>query len=85
MQAEFVSTSGMDFAMKQCIVVDWVRVAVWQVKFFKGLRVMRIAAGRYHTAVCTEMELFTWGRNEGQLGYPKTDVMQSMPKQVGSL
>ena len=42
----------------------------------------QVAAGRYHTAVCTESELFTWGQNEGQLGYPKTDVTQNTPKQV---
>ena len=53
-----------------------------QVKFFKGQRVTHVAAGRYHTAVCTENELYTWGRNIGQLGYSGTDIMQYVPKQV---
>ncbi|XP_062502880.1 inhibitor of Bruton tyrosine kinase-like isoform X3 [Corticium candelabrum] len=55
------------------------------VKFFKGQRVTHVAAGRYHTAVCTENELYTWGRNIGQLGYSGTDIMQYVPKQVTGL
>jgi alpha-tubulin suppressor-like RCC1 family protein len=56
-----------------------------RVKFFKGQKVTQVAAGRYHTAVCTKTGLFTWGQNEGQLGYLKTDVTQSTPKQVTHL
>jgi len=30
--------------------------------------VIAVGAGRYHSAVCTEHEMFTFGKNLGQLG-----------------
>ena len=34
----------------------------------KDKRIIAVGAGRYHSAVCTEHEVFTFGRNLGQLG-----------------
>ena len=34
----------------------------------KGRTVIAVGAGRYHSAVCTEHEVFTFGKNLGQLG-----------------
>eukprot|EP00118_Oscarella_pearsei_P015978 m.149009 g.149009 ORF g.149009 m.149009 type:complete len:1342 (+) comp38508_c0_seq60:189-4214(+) len=53
-----------------------------KINVLKGKRVTLVAAGRYHSAVCTKSELFTWGKNEGQLGYCKADTIQAQPKQV---
>ena len=34
----------------------------------KDKKIIAVGAGRYHSAVCTEHEVFTFGRNLGQLG-----------------
>lgn len=34
----------------------------------KGRTVIAVGAGRYHSAMCTEHEVFTFGKNLGQLG-----------------
>ena len=41
-----------------------------------------MGAGRYHTAMCTETELYTVGKNLGQLGYEKTLDTQVLPHAV---
>ncbi|KAI6659297.1 hypothetical protein LOD99_14968 [Oopsacas minuta] len=43
-----------------------------------------IACGNFHSAVCTENKLYTFGRNVGQLGYPlgKLGRVQFIPKVV---
>ena len=52
-----------------------------QIKAIKG-RVLLIGAGRYHTAMCTSSELYTVGKNLGQLGYEKTYDTQILPRTV---
>lgn len=48
--------------------------------------VIGVAASRYHTAVFTADSLFTWGKNNGQLGYPSnTTPLQPTPRRVSSL
>ena len=34
----------------------------------KDKKIIAVGAGRYHSAVCTEHEVFTFGKNLGQLG-----------------
>lgn len=34
----------------------------------KDKRIIAVGAGRYHSAVCTAHEVFTFGKNLGQLG-----------------
>ena len=41
-----------------------------------------IGAGRYHTAMCTSSQLYTVGKNLGQLGYEKTYETQISPHTV---
>ena len=52
-----------------------------QIKAIKG-KVLLIGAGRYHTAMCTSSELYTFGKNLGQLGYEKTYDTQILPRTV---
>ena len=52
-----------------------------QIKAIKG-KVLLIGAGRYHTAMCTSSELYTVGKNLGQLGYEKTCDTQILPRTV---
>ena len=52
-------------------------------RYLKGKVVATgVGAGRYHTAVCTRDELYTFGRNMGQLGYEKIGDTQIQPKVV---
>lgn len=48
----------------------------------KSKRVIAAGAGRYHTAMCTETELYTVGKNLGQLGYEKNYETQVAPRAV---
>ena len=41
-----------------------------------------VGAGRFHSAMCTETELYTTGKNLGQLGYKKTYDTQVTPHAV---
>ena len=34
----------------------------------KDKKITAVGVGRYHSAVCTEHEVFTFGKNLGQLG-----------------
>ena len=48
--------------------------------------VIGVAASRYHCAVFTADTLFTWGKNNGQLGYPSNATpIQHSPRKVTSL
>ena len=53
-----------------------------QVKGLKNRQVIGVGAGRYHTAMCTASELYTVGKNLGQLGYEKTHDTQVAPHAV---
>lgn len=53
-----------------------------QVKGLKNKQVIGVGAGRYHTAMCTTTELYTVGKNLGQLGYEKTHDTQVAPHAV---
>jgi alpha-tubulin suppressor-like RCC1 family protein len=49
----------------------------------KKLRIKLVAASKFHTVVCTETQLFTWGQNNGQLGYTlPIATIQAFPKKV---
>ena len=54
----------------------------WQVKSLKSKHIIAVGAGRYHTALCTETELYTVGKNLGQLGYEKAYETQVAPRAV---
>ena len=51
-------------------------------KALKSKHVIAVGAGRFHTAICTETELYTIGRNLGQLGYKKVADTQVTPRVV---
>lgn len=51
-------------------------------KALKSKHVIAVGAGRFHTAMCTETELYTTGKNLGQLGYKKTYDTQVTPRAV---
>jgi len=53
-----------------------------QVKGLKHKHVVGIGTGRYHTAMCTANELYTVGKNLGQLGYEKDYETQTSPRAV---
>lgn len=57
-------------------------LAPFYLRTLKGVVVKAIGAGRYHTAVCTDNEIYTCGRNLGQLGYSKSTDSQVQPKMV---
>ena len=48
----------------------------------KNKHIIAVGAGRYHTAMCTETELYTVGKNLGQLGYEKIHETQVAPRAV---
>lgn len=52
------------------------------IKALKTKCIRYIGAGRYHTAICTMTEVYSFGKNLGQLGYVKTLEMQTTPKLV---
>ncbi len=69
------------------LTVQFVRTHVFacmQVKLFKSKHVIAVGAGRFHTAMCTETELYTVGQNLGQLGYKKVTETQVAPRVVSS-
>ena len=48
--------------------------------------VIGVAASRYHCAIFTSESVFTWGKNNGQLGYPANATpVQHTPRKVTSL
>jgi len=51
------------------IYIHYMSVCV-QVKLInmRDKKITAVGAGRYHSAVCTEHEVFTFGKNLGQLG-----------------
>ena len=53
------------------------------IKSLKSKSIKLIGAGRYHTAVSTAMQVYSFGKNLGQLGYEKvSNNHQSSPKIV---
>lgn len=54
-------------------------------KSIKGKSIVGVAAARFHSAVYTKDELFTFGLNAGQLGHRKSDENQAVPKVVSHL
>lgn len=55
-------------------------------KSVKGKAILGVAAARFHSAVYTKDELFTFGLNAGQLGHRKSgDEHQAAPKVVSHL
>ncbi|KAF8948309.1 hypothetical protein BGZ47_005611 [Haplosporangium gracile] len=48
-------------------------------------RVIGAAASKWHTAIHTETELFTFGFNYGQLGYERKGDIQMGPRKVASI
>jgi len=54
-------------------------------KQLKGKIMTGIAAARFHSAIYTKQELFTFGLNAGQLGHSKGDNWQSIPRLVSSI
>ena len=55
-----------------------------QVKSLKHKCVTSIGVGRYHTAVCTSTEVYTVGKNLGQLGFDKQHETTSCAPRVVS-
>lgn len=55
------------------------------VRGLKSKHVIAVGTGRYHTAMCTEAELYTVGKNLGQLGYKKTYETQVAPHAVAGV
>ena len=53
-----------------------------QVRALRNKHVMAVGVGRYHTAVSTSTEVYTFGKNLGQLGYDKVYVTQIVPRAV---
>lgn len=53
-----------------------------QVRGLKSKHVIAVGTGRYHTAMCSETELYTVGKNLGQLGYGKNYETQVAPHAV---
>ncbi|OLL23111.1 BTB/POZ domain-containing protein 1, partial [Neolecta irregularis DAH-3] len=53
----------------------------------KRERIIGCAVSRVHSVAWTETETFTWGRNQGQLGYPidPGETTQTTPRKVASL
>lgn len=51
----------------------------------KKENVIGAAASRVHSVVFTAAELYTWGTNNGQLGYDTAGQQQSVPRKVSSL
>ena len=51
----------------------------------KSKHVIAVGTGRYHTAMCTETDVYTVGTNLGQLGYEKTSETQVAPHAVSDL
>jgi inhibitor of Bruton tyrosine kinase len=53
----------------------------------KRVAVAGVAASNIHSACFSSDDLYTWGLNRGQLGYPAADngTTQSVPQKVGSL
>eukprot|EP00795_Rhopilema_esculentum_P017123 gene17123-8647_t len=54
-------------------------------KILKGKIMTGVAAARFHSAIHTKDELFTFGLNAGQLGHLKGDEWQSTPRLVTRL
>ncbi|KAG0285119.1 hypothetical protein BGZ96_010550 [Linnemannia gamsii] len=48
-------------------------------------RIIGAAASKWHTAIHTETELFTFGFNYGQLGYERKGDLQIAPRKVASI
>ena len=55
-----------------------------QVKSLKHKCVTSIGVGRYHTAMCTSTEMYTVGKNLGQLGFDKHHETTSCAPRVVS-
>ena len=55
---------------------------MYQIKVLKSRQLVAVGAGRFHTAMCTETELYTVGQNLGQLGYKKGADTQVAPRVV---
>jgi len=54
-----------------------------QVKSLKSKHVTSVGVGHYHTAMCTSTEVYTVGRNLGQLGFDKHhDTTLGIPRLV---
>ncbi|KAJ7388445.1 hypothetical protein OS493_037607, partial [Desmophyllum pertusum] len=56
-----------------------------QLKLWKGKDIVGAAAGRYHSVFFTRHEVYTCGLNAGQLGHPKGEKYQTLPRQVSGL
>ena len=54
----------------------------YYLRSLKGKPMIAVGAGRYHTAVCMKNEIYTCGKNLGQLGYERTSETQMQPKKV---
>lgn len=54
-------------------------------KFLKGKNVVGVCAARFHSVFYTKDSVFTFGLNAGQLGHPKGDRTQILPRQVSAL
>ena len=54
-------------------------------KALKSKHVIAIGVGRFHTAMCTATEVYTMGKNLGQLGCEKTYDTQISPHAVSKI
>lgn len=54
-------------------------------KFLKEKKVVGVCAAKYHTVIYTEDGVYTFGLNAGQLGHPKGDRLQTIPRQISTL
>ncbi|CAH3153614.1 unnamed protein product, partial [Porites evermanni] len=65
---------------KQCLCPRMLQIKMWKGKEFIGA-----AAGRCHSVFFTRNEVYSCGLNAGQLGHPKGETYQMIPRQVSSL
>ncbi|XP_066924199.1 inhibitor of Bruton tyrosine kinase-like [Clytia hemisphaerica] len=54
-------------------------------KNFKGKQIMGAAAGRFHTVIHSDKEVYVFGYNGGQMGLLKSEEIVITPKQVSRL
>lgn len=48
----------------------------------KKLNIIGCSASNIHTVVFTSFEMFSWGKNNGQLGFPTDKEFESVPRKV---
>ena len=63
-------------------LIQFVIIQQVQMKSWRGKSIIGAAAGRYHSVFFTQNEVYSCGLNAGQLGHPKGEHYQVLPRQV---